>query len=802
MPIHKLLSKAKHGVKYSAKHRFSTIASVLIALIAFLTFTLWLLDKHYPLNIPDPQRSFSQQVLASDGQTLRAFADAEGIWRQAANPKDVSPFYLQALLAYEDRYFYRHPGINPVALLRALWLNQRCDCIVSGGSTLTMQVARILHPHSRTVAGKLYQMLRALQLELHFSKQQILSLYLNYAPFGGTVEGIAAASAAYLDKPAHTMTHAEAALMAVLPQSPSRLRPDRFPAKAQLARDKVLDRLATLGDWSAATVNAAKMEAVIADKPQRPNMAPLLARALIKQQPDKTIIHTTINFDMQNAIEDQLKNWIQSQPKHSSAAVLVLDNKTQQLKAYVGSADFSDSARFGHVDMIKAIRSPGSTLKPFIYAMALDKGLIHSQSLLSDAPRHFADYKPANFNQRFSGPVSVTQALQRSLNVPAVQVLSYLGPKYFHSKMAAAGIHLALPNNATPNLAMALGGTGISLWDLTRAYAALANAGQVKPIQPLILAPKTAEQPRFLLSPAAAWVTHTMLADHARPGRIYNENVRSSNNAIAWKTGTSFGYRDAWAMGSSEALTIGVWLGRPDGTPQPGHFGALNAAPLMFNLVDSIGGYQHRRPAQPSSVTQQRICWPLGRSQQRTPQHHCHQYHDAWLINNMQPQTFADRQEAQWLQNPTQLWLNPKTGKRVDMDCAVSERQPLLIALWPKVLEPWISPRYTRKGQIPAPDPACTNLPQLTVGALKIAGLEHNAIIRSPRQSRQYPSIMLQSVGGVGRRDWFINGQFIASSQEHQAIPYALQSLGKQQLLVVDEQGDADMLELKLEQGL
>lgn len=757
------------------------------------------LDRLFPLHIPDEKSSFSQIVLASDGQTLRAFADESGIWRQAVKSDNVASLYLEALLAYEDRGFWYHPGVNPVALLRAFWLNGRCGCIVSGGSTLTMQVARILHPHTRTIPGKLYQILRAFQLELHYSKSEILALYLHYAPFGGTVEGIEAASHAYLDKPAKNMTHAEAALMAVLPQSPSRIRPDRYPEKALLARNKVLQRLLDLGYWDAATVAQAKMEPVIADKPLRPNFAPLLSRALRQKYPDDAVIKTTVNFDIQQGIEDQLKGWIQTQPKQSSAAVVVIDNKTLDLLAYIGSADFSDQSRFGHVDMVTAVRSPGSTLKPFIYGIALDKGLIHSKSLLSDAPRYFSEYKPQNFSQHFSGPVSVTDALQRSLNVPAVQVLSHLGPKYFHARMASAGIRLVLPDDSPPNLAIALGGTGVSLWDLVTAYAALSRGGQVQSIR--VLTDEKSAETRFLLSESAAWITHKMLSDNARPGRIQNENVRASENDIAWKTGTSYGYRDAWAIGSSKNITVGVWLGRPDGTPLPGHFGALNAAPLMFNLADALQGYQSSKLKKPPAVTLESICWPLGIVKSATADHLCHQSQEAWLIDHNAPQTFNESKERQWLQNPTTLWLNQETGLLVDMDCDVKRTRLRKIALWPKNIEPWLAYRHTRRGQIPRVDDACEALPQLDVGAIKIAGIEPGNIVKAVRKGKEKPMINLQAIGGVGARDWFVNGRFIYSAGEKQVIPYQFKKLGIHQIVVVDQQGDSDRVEIIVEEG-
>ena len=308
-------------------------------IIASLLLLFYSLHLAYPLNIPNAQKSFAQVVYADNGRALRAFADSNGIWRQQADLNSVSPLYLQALLTYEDQYFWSHFGVNPVSLLRALTLNWRCGCIVSGGSTLSMQVARILHPHSRTISGKLIQILRTLQLELSLTKAEILTLYINYAPFGGTVEGVEAASQAYLGKSAQQLSHAEAALLAVLPQSPSRIRPDRYPQRAEKARNKVLKRLASQQVWSDEIIKSAQQEQVYAAKPSRPNYAPLLARKLIQQLPQQKSIISTIDYDLQIGLEDHLKDFISNQPDKSSAAVLVIENKTGTVKAYIGSAD-------------------------------------------------------------------------------------------------------------------------------------------------------------------------------------------------------------------------------------------------------------------------------------------------------------------------------------------------------------------------------------------------------------------------------------------------------------------------------
>ncbi|MCF5950984.1 penicillin-binding protein 1C, partial [Xanthomonas perforans] len=535
---------------------------------AALLSVMLLLDLAFPLPLPK-SRDTSTLVVARDGTPLRAFADRNGVWRYPATPQSVSPLYLQALLNYEDRWFWRHPGVNPWGLLRAggQWIGQ--GHIVSGGSTLTMQVARILDPHTRTPWGKAKQLLRALQLEAHLSKHEILMLYLERAPYGGTIEGVEAASWAYLGKPARALSHAEAALLAVLPQSPSRLRPDRHPEAAQRARDKVLDRMVELGVWSRAQVDDARIEPVVTRSLKPPLHAALLAQRLHSAQPRAARIATTLDVELQRTLEERVSTYFSQLPERTSAALLVVDNATMEARAYVGSASFGDRKRLGHVDMVQAWRSPGSTLKPFLYGMALDDGLIHSESLLVDAPQSFGDYRPGNFDAAFNGPVSAATALRLSLNVPAVDLLDRIGPARFAARLSNAGIALHFPSGSTPSLALILGGTGAQLQELVGAFAALNRGGIAGRVR---YTPDDARIDRRLMSPGAAWIVREILQSNPRPGYGSGTFDTTARPGVAWKTGTSYGYRDAWAIGGTRRYTVGVWVGRPDGTPLPGQY--------------------------------------------------------------------------------------------------------------------------------------------------------------------------------------------------------------------------------------
>ena len=768
----------------------TTLACVVLAAL------LWGADRLFPPPLPE-ESAYASVVTDSRGEPLRAFAGKDGVWRYPVTPEEVSPLYLEALFAYEDRWFYQHPGVNPLSMARAVGQAIVNGRVVSGGSTLTMQVARILDPHSRTLGGKLKQMLRALQLEWHLSKEEILTLYLNHAPFGGNLEGVEAASWAYLQKSARHLSHAEAALLAVLPQSPSRFRPDRHAERAQSARDKVLRRMAQFGVWSPQTVAEAEKEIVTGEVPKQPIHAPLLARQLVQQQDTKRL-QTTLDGDLQRALEGFVRDHISRFPQGTSAAVLVVDNEDMAVNAYVGSADFASAKRYGYVDMIQATRSPGSTLKPFLYGLALDEGLIHSHSLLSDTPRLVGDYRPGNFDQGFNGPVSAQEALQRSLNLPAVQLLEHYGPRRFYAALQNGGLPLTIPGSGEPNLAMILGGVGTDLESLVGAYAALARGG--KAATPRYFSTQPLEE-RHLLSPGAAWIVYRMLADNPRgefaPSRHFQRRGR-----LAWKTGTSYGFRDAWAIGVNARYTIGVWVGRPDGTPSPGQYGAVTAAPLLFAVASHLPGDGGVIPQQPKSVSRETVCWPLGTRKSEQLPGWCQREQQAWLLSDTAPPTLASSPTEAWHTNPLPVWLDPKSGLRISAGCGPSQGAELQrIALWPREMEPWLPQRQRRSALLPPVSPQCPNANAASDGALSITGIEEGSRYLPAGQNGQLPTLPLATIGGSGRRYWFVNGRFRYATQPDQLAYLALKEPGPLQVAVVDAAGNVDRVEVTVLSG-
>jgi penicillin-binding protein 1C len=556
-------------------------AAVTIAFVGTVTAaSLWIASLgRTPLG---QHLSFSTLVVDRDGKLLRPYTTREGRWRLPATREDVDPRFLNLLFAYEDRRYLDHHGVDLLALGRAVAQFVRNGRVVSGASTLTMQVARLLEPQERTVLAKLRQMVRAFAIERTLNKDQVLALYLSLAPYGGNLEGIRAASLAYLGKEPRRLTLAESAFLIALPQSPEQRRPDRAVDTARNARDRVLDRVAAAGLVPADEVARAKLEPVPHGRKPMPMLAPHAADAVVAAAPGRSLHRLTIEYALQKSLEELARERARTLGPQMSIAILAVDHATGEVSARVASADYFDASRAGQVDMTQAVRSPGSTLKPFIYGLGFEDGLIHPETLIEDRPVRYGSYAPENFDLTFQGTVTVRRALQMSLNVPAVAVLDKVGASRFTARLVQAGAALTLPKGEVPGLAMGLGGVGVKLADLVMLYTALARQGGAVPLIERIADEIESPSPRRLLDPVAAWYVGNVLLGTPPP-----ENA--AGGRIAYKTGTSYGYRDAWAVGFDGKRTIGVWVGRPDGAPVPRLAGRIAAAPILFDAFARTG---------------------------------------------------------------------------------------------------------------------------------------------------------------------------------------------------------------------
>jgi penicillin-binding protein 1C len=547
----------------------------------------------------------SKLVLDRRGRLLRPFTTPGGLWRLPVTVDEVDPRYFALLFAFEDKRFHQHQGVDWRAMARALWQGVSNARPISGGSTLTMQAARLLDDQpTRSYTAKIGQMIRAWQLETQLSKREILELYMKLAPYGGNIEGVRAASLAYFGKEPKRLTLAEAALLVALPQSPQQRRPDRSPDAAKLARKRVLERAANAGIISRIEAEWASQQPLVTDRKNFPALAAHLSERMASATSASTV-RLTIDARLQEAVETLAARQAARVGPKISAAIMVIDKASGEVLAHVGSAGYFDEDRNGPIDMTLAVRSPGSALKPFIYGLGFEEGLGHPETLIEDRPARFGGYAPENFDQTFHGAVSMRQALQSSLNVPAVKMLHAVGPARLAGRLRQAGFNVEVPRN----LAVALGGVGLRLEDLIGLYAALAHGGE-----PLSLHYKLADAPvadakltpapQALLTPVAAWYVADILRGAPPP-------AHAKGGGIAFKTGTSYGFRDAWAAGFDGQYVAAVWLGRPDGTSTPGMTGLGAAAPLLFDVFAQLGAERAPLPPAPFGVISAPLPPPL-----------------------------------------------------------------------------------------------------------------------------------------------------------------------------------------------
>jgi penicillin-binding protein 1C len=539
---------------------------MLAACLGALMLAPFALDRLFPPNLTR-LHAVGVEVQDRDGRVLSVLPAPGGFWRLATRPEDVSPILLDLLIAAEDRRFYQHPGVDPLALGRAAGQWLRAGRVVSGGSTLTMQAARLLEPRPRGLRAKAIEIFRAFQLEARFSKREILGIWLTLAPQGGNIEGMRAGSLAWFGRPAQRLDAAEAALLIALARRPAALSPDRHAEAARAARDDVLRRrgAAILSPEDQALALAAPLPSA---RLPMPGLAPHLARELARQ--GESPIRSSLDAGLQRASERLAAEALLRLPDRASVALIITDLRTRETRALVGGA-FGAENRAGALDLTRATRSPGSALKPFLYAMAFEQGLVRPDTLLSDLPRRFGAYAPENFDRGFTGRITAAEALRLSLNLPAVALLDGVGPARFAASLRSAGAAPVLPRGVDASLPLALGGAGTTLRDMVGLYALLGDGGRAGGLR---FTPGQGAGAPVLEARAAAAVAGVLVQDF--PG--------GGPRGVAWKTGTSWGGRDAWAFGFDGRHVAGVWVGRPDGTPIPGLTGRDAALPVLAKL--------------------------------------------------------------------------------------------------------------------------------------------------------------------------------------------------------------------------
>ena len=741
----------------------------------------WLLPRVIPHQPLAARFSTSTAVYDAGGGLLRLTLSADDKYRVWVPLERMSPLLVEATLLKEDRHFRLHPGVNPAALLRGAWRTYVLRGRREGGSTITMQLARILYGiHSSTPGGKVVQIARAMQLELCYTKHDILEAYLNLVPYGGNVEGAAAASLIYFGKDPGRLTLPEALTLAVLPQNPSR----RAPGAGE-ARDLLYQR------WQATHPSvegeAGLMRAAIRIGSPRdlPFRAPHLVDAVLADRGGAPEIRTTLDRRLQALLERQVHSYVAGQRRLGirNAAAMLVDARTMQVQALVGSADFFDASIAGQVNGTAAKRSPGSTLKPFIYALALDQGVLHPMTILKDAPVAFGAYSPENFDGRFMGPLTAKDALIRSRNVPAVWVASQLSQPDLYGFLEMAGVS-GLRSREYYGLALVLGGGDVTMEELVTLYGALAGDGVVRPLRYRVGDPPS--RGVRVLSAEASWITRAMLADNPRPGEV--SAATPGRLAVAWKTGTSYGFHDAWSIGMFGPYILAVWIGNFNGEGNPAFVGAQVAAPLFFQVVDAVEAQQPSlsEPVRsfPPNLATVDVCAASG----DLPNADCPRTVPTWFIPGKSPIRVSTLHQGLLIENRTGLRACPPytTGPthRVVYEMWGSDMLKLFQqAGLPRRTPPPFDPRCETHG----PDAVAAAAPQITS---PLRGVVY--ALRAQRLGQE--TITLRATAGAGVRDvyWFVGSSFLGKAPPGGSLSWRPAAPGSFVVRAVDDQGQAD----------
>jgi len=696
-----------------------------------------------------------------DGEVLRSYlADDESrlYWVPLS---DIAPRVIDGVIAVEDERFRLHPGVDPISIVRAVGQNLRGGRVVSGASTITMQLVRMLHPRPRSLRGKAIEAFRALQLERLLSKDEILEWYLNLIPCGGNVAGVEAAAWDYFDKGAEELSLAEAALLAGLAQAPSRLRPDRHPERAKVRRDYVLKRMSVCDFITPEQSATAQAQAVQTVRRLRPFDAPHLTRMVRARRPGVGDVTTTLDRDAQSLAEQAIRAQVAAL-RHAgvtNGAVVIIENETSAVRALVGSCDFRSVRDQGQVNGATALRSPGSALKPFTYALAFERGICGPETVLADVPCNIAGYDPDNYDGSFRGLVTARESLADSLNVPAVRLLERVGAERLLTKLHAFGLDTLNRSAGHYGLALTLGSAEVTLLDLTNAYACLARMGQWQPYR--LCADAPLQSPTRVMSEGAAWLVADVLSD---PQRMDGRHVR-----MAWKTGTSWGHRDAWTVAWTPRWTVGVWLGNFRGTASRALVGAEAAAPVAASIMDAL--CRDARDdwfVRPASVTQRELCTVSG----MTPGPCCGSTTSGLGVGKSSSCTVC-----------REVCIDAETGEGLCATCKTGRaHERRVVHAWPPETSAWLRAQGHAERLAP---------PHRTACALARAQSPPPRII-TPVAGRTYRTssagLPLRATGRPGKLFWFIDGKLIATARSG-IVTYAPVARGVHEIVCADESG-------------
>lgn len=736
-----------------------------------------LLNLIFPLRI---NTKYSTLITSSDGTLLHAFLSPDDKWRMYVELKEITPTLRKAIITKEDKYFYYHFGVNPIAIVRAFYNNVTKGRRTSGASTITMQVVRMLYPNERTYWNKISEIGRAIQLEVFYSKEEILQMYLNLVPYGSNIEGIKSASYLYFQKSPDRLSLAEVTTLAIIPNRPTSLQLGTKNPFIVQERNKWLARFRSEKAFESQAINDAINEPLHVSRHEAPKMVPHLALRLKKQYPDEPTIRTYVKQPIQAKVEQIVGNYanrVRAMNIHN-AAVLIINNETMQVESYIGSADFYNKTDGGQVDGIQAIRSPGSALKPILYATAFDKGIITPKNIINDVPTNFSGFEPENFDKKFNGKVTVEFALANSLNIPAVKVVRDLGKKELIEVLKKANFQTVKKQERDLGLSIVLGGCGVTLEEMTQLYAVFANQGKWEKAR-LKRQEKESRSVSPLISQESCFLTTQILSQIKRPDLPNNFDYTYRLPKIAWKTGTSFGKRDAWSIGYNKKYTIGVWVGNFSGEGVPELSGAEIATPLLFQIFNSIDYNSNNEWfQQPKNVVSRQVCAESG----DLPNEYCPNKILDYSIRNVShtrkcshiKQFFVNYAES--ISYCTQcLPINGNYKEKNYMNYA-----PELISFYEL--------KHILYERIPPHNPACT----------RVFGAANNQpVITSPNEGSEYyinakdpqqMQLACQAANDVKEVYWYLNDKLLKKAKANQPV-FFVPTAGKLRISCTDDKG-------------
>ena len=678
------------------KIKLTIFAFSFIVLVFFLCIAL------VPLNRDKLKPYESYRFHDREGKMISLLISRDGFFRMHVPLSDISPLFIKTLLLQEDRHFYKHIGVNPLSIFRATIDNFAAGEIVSGGSTITMQLSRMMERRKRTLWAKIIESFCALKLEFYYSKDEILAFYLALAPYGGNIEGIQSASWKYFGKPSSALSVGETALLVSIPKDPNKYRPDRYPEKAKAARNRVLKNMYSFGIITEDQLNRSLREEIILKSGPDINLIPHTAWHFRLKNPDKYVWKTTIDENIQRRVNRLLKNYIQTLEAYNitNASAVVIDNKTREIRAIVGSVDYFSIKHLGANDGSRAPRSPGSTLKPFLYGLAFQEGLISEKTILYDIPINYAGYSPQNYSKEFLGPVHAREALIESLNVVAVRLSKQLGNDKLFTLLKNGGITSLNKPLTYYGLPLVLGGVEIKLVELTNLYASLANNGMFEPYKILQDDYKNInlhQDSKRLLSEEATWLVTHILTDVERPDFPESWQFSKNRPTIAWKTGTSYGHQDAWGIGFTPEYTIGVWVGNFDGTTSRGLAGSKTAGPILFDLFQAIKkSSSFQWFAQPPMVKSRKVCSISGKLPTRYCPSLISEYYIENANNNLELET-CDIHHA--------ISVDITTGQQATAETKKENLREQIFQIWPPEMATFMIRHGVPINNVPVYDP-------------------------------------------------------------------------------------------------